>query len=397
MKIKTLFFLFIILCLPLYGAELIPQKVIIQISKESPNHNMELIVQKLILSKSSSKKDIYIFSDDSTELSGFGISQVNARVLLSISENGNLYNLFLTDITKETNIFSTNIIFTKGDFIKNVEAISEDIISILSEKYPPKEKKQLVTVETKKKKVSEFQKEKPSFSAEVTFNLDRLKFTDIYFSYFNSAGDGSDLSSSYSFAPSVKLEFEYMWFLLSLKGKLRIGEDYNYSLFLLPAFGLFGNLFFLGTYIELDYGEAKKLGTIKINITNSFEIPSLEYYRSVLGIYLRFNATKNYYFSMGIGIIPLGTLILRSNEGNISIPFSRGDGPPDINMEFVFRVLGRFFLSFQFGNYEVAVRREWGSDKYEDPVKVGNSGGDIFIKNLRISSSYIGLGIRYEF
>ncbi len=395
---KKVVLLFLFFYSFLYPVELIPQKIMLSLSKESPNFKMELIIQKRILSWSKSKKDIYFFSDDQTELSGYGISQVNAKILFSIRNEGNFYNLRLLDITKETNII-TNIIFSKGNFIKEVDLITEEILNLLSSRYPPKEKRQLVTIETKKKRVSEFQKEKPEFSVEANFSLDRFKLSEIDIS-FSQYGMNFNLEREaiYSFAPSIKLEFEYMWFLISLGGKVSVSEEYNYYFYLVPAVGFFGNLFFIGPFVAFDGGRLNGFGTnfiISSSETNFLDFPAMEYYRLLLGFYLRFNVTKNYYFSLGFGFPLLGRLSLLSEE-RVMIEFN--EGSVSGNMDFNFRLIEKLFLSFQIKFYESAVKREWDSSKYPPPVRIGSSEeNDFYLRSFRVGNTVVGLGVKYEF
>ncbi len=371
----------------LYSLELIPQKIMLCISKESPNFKMELIIQNQLLSKSTSKRDIYFFSDDEIELSGYGISQVNAKILLSLRDEENFYDLILSEVTKETNVL-TNITFSKGSFIKELDLIVDNVLNILLTKYPPKEKKKLVTIETKKKKVSEFQKEKPTFSVNAGFNFDRFKLFEFDISSQYGPNAKLEKETVYSFAPSIKLEFEYMWFLVSFTGRISIAEDYNYYFSFVPAFGVFGNLFFIGPLLEFDGGRLNGFETnfMLTNTTIFFTFPSVEYYRLLLGFYLRINATKNYYFSLGFGFPLLGGVSLLFEE-RIVMEFN--EGSPSINMDFNFRLIEKLFLSFQ-------IRFSENDMDFKD-LRVGTFNSTDFYLETHVSDTAFGLGVKYEF
>jgi hypothetical protein len=365
------------------------------VDRESKFSNLEILIQKSILSKAPSYTNFYLFSDDETELLAYALKEVNAKVLIAVKEEGNNYSINLIDITKTTN-FLTNFGFRKGEFIKEIEAISLNILEILAITYPPKEKRQIVTVETRKKKLGEFQKEKPSFSVGVGFNFDRFGIPDIEIGI--PLGNQWDFKqdSVYSFASSLLFEFEYLWFLLILEAKASITENYNYGISLTPAFGFFGNLFFFGPFARLEGG---KYNSIKLtNATINFTFPETEFYKLVFGLFFRFNVTKNYYFSLYFGVFQSGSLEFIFYDKTVTnVDFNVAEGPPYIHMDFDFKVSEKinFFLGINI--YEIGIKREWNSSRYPEPFLIKCPEGDIYLKRLRIANSFVGLGIKYEF
>jgi len=395
-NLKKLAFLLIFL-LPLFtfALDLVPQKIMLVVDRESKFSNLEFLLQKSILSKATSYTNFYLFSDDETELISYGIKEVNAKILILIKEETTNYSLNLIDVTKTTN-FLTNFGFRKGEFIKEIEAISLNILEILAITYPPKEKRKIVTVETRKKKLGEFQKEKPSFSVGAGFNLDRFGIPDIEIEIPGGNQWGFKQDSVYSFASSLLFEFEYLWFLLILEAKTSITENYNYGISLTPAFGFFGNLFFFGPFARLEGGKYNSINLI--NGTINFTFPETEFYKLVFGLFFRFNVTKNYYFSLYFGVFQSGSLEFIFYDKTVTnVDFNVAEGPPYIHMDFDFKVSEKinFFLGINI--YEIGIKREWNSSRYPEPFLIKCPEGEIYLKRLIIANSFVGLGIKYEF
>ncbi|MCX7821469.1 MAG: hypothetical protein N2258_07330 [Brevinematales bacterium] len=390
------FVLFFLIPVFLYSAELIPQKLILTISDKTPTYKMEVLLQKAVLLRAKDRKDIYIFSDDNTELSGYGLSQVNAKILLQIKEEKQKLTFELFDISKDTNRIEFSSVIEKENFLRNIDRISTQILDLLLKSYPPKEKQKLVTVETEKKKLSEYEKDKPTFTLGFYFNLDSLRVYDSEFSLDNSTYLEENLPSKLTFSPLLNFEFEYMWFLLVTRAKMSISGDYNYQFGVTPMFGFFDNLFFVG--IDLSFSGGRISGFEITDEGKNINFPESYYSFMTIGFALRFNITRDYYFGLAFGIFRPYSDYNFNYSSNFNIPFDSSDGPPFMSMDFNFKGFDRFIFSVAFAFYSAGIHREFSDSKYLPPVALGIvDGATFYLRRISVEDSVMGIGIKYEF
>ncbi len=376
----------------LFAADLIPQKIILKVS----NDTTEVLIQKAILLEAKNRKDIYIFSDDDTELAGLGISEVNAKILLSLSEK-----LELIDITKEnSNIIIESLKIGKSNLINDIEKTANDVVQILSEKYPPKEKSKLVVVETTKRKLSDYEKDKPTFRTGIYFNLCNYNIQEFYLIYTN---DGqqidifNDIDADLSFSPLISFELERMWFLLNLSFSYSFSKYPIFTFNLSPAIGLFRNLLFAGPNISFLYG--KNSSFMVSNVANEvyFSTPETSFSFLNIGFFLRFNITKNYYFDFSLSFLSLyREFHVQSTENSSRVyPLNENEGPPYLRMDFNFRTFERIIFSIGFEICSIGIRREGGI--YPPPIEFTKDVVVSYLKRFEANISSVGLGVSYEF
>ncbi len=391
------FALFFFLPICIYGVELIPQKLILTLSDKSPSYKMEGLLQKTILSKAKNIKDIYIFSDDNAELKGYGLSQVNAKILLTLKEEKENFIVELYDITKETVKLDINISFQKNEYLKKIDLISSNILDKLKILYQPKEKQKLITVETEKKKLSEYEKDKPTFSLSLYFNLDNIVVKDIEFNLGESASISGKSEPDLSFSPQLNFEFEYMWFLFIAKARINTTENFVYTFSFSPLFGLFNNLLFLGPFFSFSNG---KFVSFEVSgAGKTIFCPNFYYSFLTIGAEFRFNITRNYYLGLGFGFLrPYSEIGFNFDNKEIKISMNSSDGPPYLFMNFNIRVLEKLIVSFGFSFYFCGIKREFNDPEFPPPIELTVINGEIlYLKKIHIENSAMGIGIKYEF
>ncbi|MEJ5285339.1 MAG: hypothetical protein WHS77_09870 [Brevinematales bacterium] len=391
------FALFFLLPVCLFGADLVPQKLILTISNKGPYYKMELFLQKAILSKSKDLKNIYIFSDDNTELKGYGLSQVNVKLFLTLREEKENFVVELYDITKERIKLDIDISFDKKEYLKNIDIISSRILDEIKKRYPPKEKQKLITVETEKKKLSEYEKDKPTFSVAVYFNLDSFALRDVGFYLGQTTDLYGELKPDLSFSPQLNFEFEWMWLLLITRTRVNTAKNFNYMLSISPLFGLFNNLLFVGPFFSLVGGKFESFDFTDKGINLSS--PGFGYNVLNIGLELRFNITRNYYIDIGFAFLrPYSELGFNYNGKEIKLPINDSEGPPYLFMNFDIKVLEKLTVSFAFSFYYCGVKREFNNSNYPPPIELTIVNGQtLYLRRISIENSTMGIGIKYEF
>lgn len=391
------FVLFFLLPVCLFGADLVPQKLILTISNAGPYYKMELFLQKTILSKAKDLKDIYIFSDDSTELKGYGLSQVNVKLFLTLREEKESFVIELYDITKEKINLDISISFEKKEYLKNIDIISLRILDEIKKRYPPKEKQKLITVETEKKRLSEYEKDKPTFSVALYFNLENLALKDIGFYLGQTTDLYGELKPVLNFSPQINFEFEWMWFLLITRARVNTSQNFNCILSTSPLFGLFNNLLFVGPFFSFVVGrfESFSFSDNGINLSS----PGFGYKVLNIGLELRFNITRNYYIGIGGAFfMPYSELRFNYNGKEIKSPINNSEGPPYLFMNFDIKVLEKLTVSFGFSFYYCGIKREFNNSNYPPPIELDVLNEQtLYLRKISIENSTMGIGIKYEF
>ncbi|MGC8770496.1 MAG: hypothetical protein ACP5Q5_04515 [Brevinematia bacterium] len=391
------FVLFFLLPVCLFGADLVPQKLILTISNSGPYYKMELFLQKAILSKSKDLKNIYIFSDDNTELKGYGLSQVNVKLFLTLKEEKESFVVELYDITKERIKIDVNITFQKKEYLKNIDIISSNILDEIKKRYPPKEKQKLITVETEKKKLSEYEKDKPTFSVALYFNLDSFALREVGFYLGQTTDLYGELKPDLSFSPQLNFEFEWMWFLLITRTRFNTSQNFNAMLSISPLFGLFNNLLFVGPFFSYFGGKFQSFDFTDKGINLSS--PGFGYNVLNIGLELRFNITRNYYIGIGFAFLrPYSELGFNYNGKEIKLPLNNDEGPPYIFMNFDIKILQKLTVSFGFSFYYCGIKREFNNSNYPPPIELTVVNGQtLYLRKISIENSTMGIGIKYEF
>lgn len=386
---RFLFFLFLFFQVIVgFSVELIPQKILLTIVENNKTYEMNFLLRKAILARAKSLTNLYIFPDDETELNSYGIKDVNSKVLMEIVENKDQYTLMIYEVKEKSNSLISSYDFGYGDFVKKIDEIADYVIFTLAAQFPPKEKKQLTTIETTKKKLSIFEKEKPTLTIGIGFNFENYLLSNLWLQQLNGRDYSNHPKPVQKFSPFLYLDFEYIWFLLSLYAKLTPDESLNYQILFEPAIGLFRNLIFVGPFLLAAGGN---FPSISFDV---YTLPPSTYVLLKMGIFFRINITKDYYLSMGVGFYPVYDVVrFISNDSVLFwLPFSKNEGSPFIFLKFNFKVTQKISLIFSFDFYEAKIRREWGTD--EEPLLLER---DIYLREFGFEHSSIGLGVSYEF
>lgn len=426
---KTIFivlsFAFLFPAMPVFGEDRVVQSVGIVIDRKSPNHNVERILKKVILSVSVSNRNIRLFSSDSADIEYTGIQSLNGTVLIRTVRKTGVYQVELYQIDKQTNRFDDSARIALKDFGDRVDDIALQIISNIGARFSPKPLRELTKIDLVKVKLSEYESQDGFWTLSVipAYNLS-MAYTSLRSSNFNG-GDSREKTMRNN-GGSVSVEGIYrlqQWNFSAFAGtgmggwnETNFHASYNeFRVSGMAAYGFFGSVIVLGvepTFSFFRYTTDYTNYHIQdmgggTNTTNVLVAPNVTMRNLSLNIYLQVNISKDYYISFSAGLPFYGDFFYGLNLDfsknglfpayqSVNVPTDMIDsgGPPFIRVTLNFRLFPPLWLRVCYENQTVSFYKSKNNKEIDLPVATGM---DMRLDSFRMSMTRIGLGINYEF
>ncbi len=367
---------------------------------------IEEMVLKALVSDSQKPNGVYILWNDARDLREKGITKLNAEVLLEILLTNNDYLISLAEVKDGKSApIGTPLKYSQTAFIDKLDNIVISITKILQLQYPPKEKQQMNEIEVVTKSLSQFEPAVPKWVPGL--NLDYVHNAINYDVDILTNGSGltninyERINSSYptlNLSPMIEYYYRntYMKFMLSAD----TGMGQLTSKFIWGK-GIFGSVIMVG----LDLTGHYSWGFLPFNTILDLDgrqvvldQPEVQYWYFSPGIFLKLNITRKYSIQLSTGSVPFGNLSMNYSATNLSTlgVVVESEGPAYIDLNLNFRVNSR--LSFAFNYYFFGARLSYDrGDQMNKPV-IQEIDGQTWVElnELKISSTYFGLGVRYE-
>jgi len=415
--LRKLFFLVFILFVfsKVFCADTIPQKVTISLDSSSPFYSVELMLQKAVLGAASGSKTIVLLAGGIENLETIGIKEVNANLLLKLERAYENYIVNIYSIEKTTNILIDNSVqFKVNRLSSSINSAASSILDIIALKFPPKPVQELKKIEVVKVSLSEFELPVSSFRLKVLplLNISRM---EVGLSISNLSGghyDCRNISSPILFSPYIELLYQYRALNALLGTGYSFGSEEganSYCVFsdFMIGYGLFQSLIVLGVQGFFDYGTFTSSYAINTNESGTtappVAMPDVSFYKLLFGIYLRINITRDYFIELA-GCFPkfgLESIKVHFKDENLkpplgeTVPVGEGGGPPFLKIRFTWRVWERFHLILNYSFFSSGFHSDFNESSSIKPVPLNSSLG-IFLRELSVSQSLIGVGLMYE-
>lgn len=423
MKNKFLVFsIFILFLLNLsFGENLVPQKIGISVDKNNENYSIDLILLQAVLSTAADIKNIYFFSGDKADLEVMGIKELNGSVLLKSVTKNEYYVVELYSIDQSPSLLDDSIKIQTNNFINSVGTASAQVVTIISNKYPPKQKKELKKIETVTIGLSEFEPLNPVWSVRVipSINMDSVEVKYMFQPLTNQGSNdkGRKLAGS-SVSADVDFLYHYRFYNASFGFSGNTGgndffSSYSFSGNAGGGIGLFGSLFVLGAQVYYQYWLLYPVGDVKTEVWDdqaqikyyyTVPIPNIICQSFMLAMTMQLNITKDYYIFVSSALpfsLNSTTLEFRGSDYNApEFSFNSFSGPPFLRLIFHWSVNKNWSV---IANYSMLSKSFWsdtggggGGERRQKPILLKENSG-VFLRDLNISQIRIGLGLEYEY
>lgn len=418
---KNLFILslaFLVPFLPfssVFSEDRVNQSIGIVIDKKSPNYNVERILKKVILSVSSSNRNVRLYSSDSADLEYTGIKELNGNVLIKTVKKSGNYQIELYSLDTKTNRFDNSIQMSLKDFGDRVDDIALQVASNISLQYPPKPLRELTKIDIIKIKLSEYESQEGFWSLSV---IPAWGLMNISTGFFASMSDSRELHFSCNGADG-NVEATYrlqQWnFMISAGGGMGWGNNkdyqgsfYNFYASGMAGYGIFGSLIILGLEPTYYYGQFKNNMTTVLN-TQTVPFPDLTVQLIQFNMFIQVNISKDYYITFSAGPpLPLDfftDIWIDFNKNGaypdylmVKAPALYANGMPMIKIRFNFRLFSSWNMQLMYDSGGPSFEGDTVAvDDAKKPIPSSVVMGNLFLKRINMNKTRIGLGIQYEF
>lgn len=385
----------------LFGVEKFSQKIGLIIQTNSSNYIFDKMVYDAVISKAEFNSDIHIFPLNEKELRNRKVEKLNGKVLIRTDVNDGVLVVALYIIEENsTNLFDNSVGIERNDFINKIDNISVDLIATILKVFPRKEKKQMKEYVGVKRQLSQFENNKPTFSvnANVLWQQGSVSIN------LRSANDNNEHRKSADFqniAFSLNGAMNYRRFNVGLD--LLIGENLS-AISTDIGLGFWGSVFVFGLNVGL-YRMGETFGTPMVYNTsefdetsnNDFYIENINALTINLGLFIKVNITKRYFFKIAVSGSPYSSMSVEmSGDGEIDLTGSGGGGPAS-KILFNIGISDKARITINWVMLDAQYRYNSKDSSYEKKIVYDDANVSIHAEELQISSYFLGVGFEYEF
>lgn len=386
-----------------YASDFLIQKVGLSTELSGPDSNLNILVEQAVLAAALDETNVQIFSSRKNDLKLQGVQQLNASLKLvcgkPLKTKGGMVPIELYASGSNASPLDNSVMIDTSKLSDTLVKAARQVVSVISSRYPPRKKEELVVIESQKITVSEFEPQKPVWS--ITF-APALNAWDIQYSVRLPIGNEHitlepQLSTLYMMG---KLDWRYLF----LSAGFGFGGTYDQSglnpLYSMNAsfdFGLgwFGSLLITGLSLRYVNSHAYLARSQTISNITAY-MP--EYYSTSLfvGPLFRFNITRSYYFELKSGTMVYNSLRLLFDNGSGTLQEQQKKASGGVLIGFLFHIGVWDRLKMEVGwDYQVAEIR--GDSQYENFRFEVISGSGLILDTFREIQNLLWLGVSYDF
>lgn len=403
--------LFLILALNIaHSVEKTPQKVGITLPSDDAFSNMNVLIRKALLTELTNTEKIYAFEDNEEILLAMGVTTLNAKVTLQTAISGDLYRFEITDGTDSV---GDSFELATTNFPEQIGEVVEYLASEIVEYHPPVDKKVLKEIKVETRKISIFETDKPTWRVGLSgFYQNRVFKTRSSSTNYGHESSSAVSRNDFGFYLNGHLQYVNANFYSSLL--VAPGHSSTTMVFDIGAgIGILKSLFVVGGNFMIGYTSTPFDNNVSIEYplsdtnTSTMPAPDVTTFAAGLSQFYQFNMTPQLYLQLKIGWFLIGNRVNLdfpddSSFSDMSFPLLRSDGMDFALISLNYAINDRFRLVINY----MLLNIKYGMHNFEDdndkvPTEITDQvnvdGLDLFIDEIRISDTYIGLGIEYVF
>ena len=389
-----------------FAAETVSQKIGIETDISNTSAVIDRLIRKTVLLNASGMTNVYILSSEKDELKSLGISALNGKVQIRTVIEGDVYRIRLSaQAEKGWEMFDDSLTIERKSLIDGIDTLSDRIIRIIEQKFPPKPKQEILTIEIEKKGISEFETAEPTWRLTLAPYYQNLRFyLDLETKTSSNGTKNMATETNLGFVGlSAMAEFQYFnWFV---RASLKFAGVFDYfSARLMGGIGIFESVVVLGAGVDYTGGGLNYTHTYTssegTNLLFSAAISRFDYNMMQIFMYTRFNIDKNYYIDMSVGGA-LGNSMYAINlyfPGTACQLTNNNEGiTPTFNVSFNGRINDQWKIKLFYEYQEIGFRKNWQAaatpNLHFNPTQFPNS----YIRESKLNFLNLGVGVEYEF